>query len=564
MTHSQNDPPHEEAGAGQPQAGMRVSIGVERRKDRKAPNLSRWFWGTIALLFMVTLVAKLLASWHAGRNDVEGADEGSPGGQSETKTTYVERAFTVAEEKAEGARREIGPLLDKAYAPVYRGIPAYMDYHYSLKGEWLELGSAALGEIGVGLDSYLFSGLETRLTALAVELDRDFDERYSIALDEALAKVPGGRAAMGSVVTRAIDDAKSRMEKTAGVFAAGALGGVSFKALTKGFAKNLGTKLAAKVAAKTGTKWVTVASGAGIGAGACSWAGPGAAGCAVVGAVITWVGVDLALVKLDEYVTRDEFERDLRELIDNQKEETYRALEAMLDGKALDADARRKEAVQKISLSELKDVDRLGACQAAQDILFSFDSIRENLQARSSANVKTLRWAIKEQAENPLLAPWVDGLEAVIGNSDFRPWVRNEITLTIDLPPELREEHEIRATLTLGQKPLEFEWTPGNSVGHFELKTLPRERILLDAQQHYELTLVQDRGLINWNRSFSGSARFDLFEGLANGSGLSPRAKISLAMLSGKSEELTPFVTLELPLAGVVLPKQEMPEFCSR
>lgn len=562
MTTSQNEPAQEETGVAQARARQGVTE-IGKRGGRRSPNLSRWFWGTIIALLSIVLALNLLAAWRLHQHGTKRVRQDDAGGQLEMKTTLVERAFTRAGEKANEVKGEIGPLLDEAYAPVYAGIPAYLDFHYSLKGEWLELGEAALGEIGRGLDKYLFPELEKRLEAVAEKLGRDFDAKYFTTLDEAVAKMPGGSAALEPVVTKAIDDAKSRMTKTAGLLVGGALTGISAKALSKVFAKKLAMKLAAKVAAKAGTKWGAAASGAGTGAAICSWTGPWAAGCAAGGAVITFLGVDLAMVKLDEYVTRDDFARELRDLIDQQKEATRQVLVKMLDHQEKAADSARKVAVQNVSLSELKDVDRLAACQAAQDILALYDPIRGNLQARSPANVENLRRALKKQAENHLLAPWVEGVETAIANEGIRPRVGGDVTLAVNLPPELRENHAVEARLKIGHANLDFDWTDGNSAGHFELKARPEEKIFLDGSQLIELKLIQDRGLFHWNRIFNGSARLDASETLAEGSGLSPKPKITLPMRPEKAEGPVPRVTLQLPLVGALLSKKEMPEFCT-
>lgn len=558
MTHT--DEPHEGSGKAQETDSQAVPTQAIQEKSRKGPRLSRWFWGTIALLVVITLTLTLLAAWQAGRQTSKATSGGSDGDEVETNATVVEHLLDTAGMKAYEVKGQIGPLLDKAYAPVYAGIPAYMDFHYSLKGEYLELGSAALGDIGAGLDKYLFAGLEARLKNVATDLERDFDARYQGALEDAMAEVTDGAAPLASIVTKATDDAKSRMKMTARTVVGGAL----LKTLTKVFAKKLGTKLAAKVAAKTGTKWVAIGSGAGTGAGVCSWTGPGAVVCAVVGAGITWIGVDLAMVKLDEYVSRDDFERELRQLIDNHKEETRQALEKMLDGKKQAADSTRRAAVQKVALSELKDVDRLMACQKATDILGRYVSIQQDLQARSPANLEALQIALTNQAENHLLAPWVDEIEAAIADNDVRPWVYGEVTLTIDLPPGRQKDHAIRARLFLGQTSLDFDWTEGVSAGHYVLSTRPAENIYLEESQVLKLELVQKSGWLKFNRSFNGAVRFDPYKTLAEGSGLMPKAKVSLTIDSDKIAVPRPLAEVELPLAGVPMTKREMPEFCAK
>ena len=297
-----------------------------RTEGQKRPNLSRWFWSTIVLLLVITVSLELLATWQAGRQGVENGKDSSVD-QTGTKATQAEQWFNTAGGEAAKVREQIRGRLDEAYALVYAGIPKYMDFHYSLTGEWLELGSAAMGNLGGGLEVHLFDGFDTRLSAVSEHLALEFDQRFNTALHEAMAAEPGGAEAFGPVVTRALRDSQNRMQKTAGTVSVALVGGATLKVFTKAFAKKLAVKLAAKVGTKTGMKWAAAATGGAASAAACSWTGPGAAACAVVGAAITWVATDVAIIKLDEYVTRDDFERDLRALIDDHKKETQRAME---------------------------------------------------------------------------------------------------------------------------------------------------------------------------------------------------------------------------------------------
>lgn len=131
----------------------------------KKPNLSRWFWGTIVFLLVITVSLELLATRQAGLQSIEKGN-GDPVDQTGVNATQVEQWFNAAGEEAEKVREQIRGRLDEAYAPVYAGIPTYMDFHYSLTGEWLELGSAAMGNLGGGLEEHLFDGFDTRLGAV--------------------------------------------------------------------------------------------------------------------------------------------------------------------------------------------------------------------------------------------------------------------------------------------------------------------------------------------------------------------------------------------------------------
>lgn len=534
-----------------------------RTEDRIRPNLSRWFWGTIVLLLVITVSLELLATWQAGRHGVEDSS-GSSVDKTGTNATQVEQWFNAAGEEAEKVREQIRGRLDEVYAPVYAGIPKYMDFHYSLTGEWLELGSAAMGNLGGGLEKHLFDGFDRRLDAVSEQLALEFDQSFRTALDEAMAAEPGGAEAFGPVVTKALRDSQDRMKKTAGTVGVALVGGATLKAFTTAFAKKLSIKLAAKVGTKTGMKWAAAGTGAAASAGACSWAGLGAAACAVVGAAIAWVATDVAMINLDEYVTRDDFERDLRALIDDHKEETHHAMEQMLASKILAVETERKVVVRDISLSELKDADRLMACEAAASILGRYDDIRGNLQARSSANIASFQADLRAQETSPLLAPWIDTMKAAIADQDLRPWIFGPVILNVVFPEELHEGRKIWAKLRLAETDIGFVKTENDLAGKYILRASVGKKIVLDGKRRLELELVQDRGWTSRNRDFEGSAWLDVSENLAEGSGIAPKAAISLNMASEDEEGPVPRVEVALIPAGAILPGRELPEFCTQ
>lgn len=534
-----------------------------RTEGHKRPNLSRWFWGTIVFLLVITVSLELLATRQASLQGVEKAS-GDPVDQTGVNATQVEQWFNAAGEEAEKVREQIRGRLDEAYAPVYAGIPKYMDFHYSLTGEWLELGSAALGNLGGGLEEHLFDGFDTRLGAVSEHLALEFDQRFRAALDEAMAAQLGGVEAFGPAVTRALRDSQNRIEKTAGTVGVALVGGGSLKLFTTAFAKKLAIKLAAKVGTKTGMKWAAAATGGATAAAACSWSGPGAAACAVVGAAITWAATDVAMIKLDEYVTRDDFERDLRELIDDHKDETQRAIEKMLATKILTVETERKVVVRDISLSELPDADRLIACKAAASILGRYNDIRGNLQARSSANIVSFEAGLIAQQSSHLLAPWIDTIKAAITDQDLRPWILDPVILNVSFPEALHEGRKIWSELRLSGANIEFGKTTGSTDGKYRLTAGIDEKIVLQGKLRLELELVQDRGWISWNRIFQGSAWLDVSENFAEGSGIAPKAAISLTMASVNKGGAVPRVEVVLSLGGAILHERQLPEFCTQ
>lgn len=103
----------------------------------------------------------------------------------------------------------------------------------------------------------------------------------------------------------------------------------SFVAATGGFAS---AKLAAAITAKVATKVIAktavgvAVKGTGIGGGAATGAaigafmGPVGAGVGgVLGGAVAWFAVDSAIVLIDELWNREEFEDDLRAMIDEER-----------------------------------------------------------------------------------------------------------------------------------------------------------------------------------------------------------------------------------------------------
>lgn len=106
------------------------------RPAAKRLKASHWFWGTIAVLLLVTLALHFAASWQLAKQgaDVKSKTASQTAAEAGANATQVEHWFAAAGEEAAKVRAEIDPMLDNAYASVYAGIPAYMDFHYSLKG----------------------------------------------------------------------------------------------------------------------------------------------------------------------------------------------------------------------------------------------------------------------------------------------------------------------------------------------------------------------------------------------------------------------------------------------
>jgi hypothetical protein len=215
----------------------------------------------------------------------------------------------------------------------------YADFHYSVLGEYAELSELALSEMGAQLREKLFDGLEERLTTAAERLDGDFTRAFGDELGRRVdAERPEGapEISLGPLTDAAVRDTIGRVAVTVPLasVAATAAGSGALKVATVAMAKKLSVKIAGKAAAKGVGKGAAAIGGAGTGAALCAPTGPVAVLCGAVGGVVAWFATDALVVNIDEYFNRDEFEQELRALIDADKADKKRQLEAALEQKA--------------------------------------------------------------------------------------------------------------------------------------------------------------------------------------------------------------------------------------
>jgi len=298
---------------------------------------SRAFWGTIIALIVISIgLTGIALLRQTAREPAVAMDEQAV----ELHPTVLQALMaSVAGEAYVQVLPDLDRLLDDVYAPVYAAIPGYTSFHYSIYGEYTELAGAVFGDVTAQMQARLFEGFEDRLSAAG----RTLDFRYVVFFTEALntglsAESPDGYGPQTEALT---SDRLSRLglisSTTALVTKFGTI------SIATAAATALATKIAISIAAKVGLKLAakggSVLAGAGTGAAICSWSGPGAILCGVGGAAIMWFTVDAVIINIDEYFTRDDFEAELRQFIDEDRAALRAQLQLALQAKAIEAGA---------------------------------------------------------------------------------------------------------------------------------------------------------------------------------------------------------------------------------
>lgn len=551
-------------GQGPDQAGPERQIPQVDTTVAKAPRgLARWYWGTAGLLIVTALGVTAIADKHLGPRGPF-VDETAAGQAPEDgNAAWADEVMRRAEGVAMAVVSEIDPELDRVFVPVYAGIPDYMEFHYSLKGEWLELGAAVLGQMESQLDQQLFNGLDGRVASIAQRLQADFDGLWLSSVEDALAQSSLNEGPIAELAERSVRDARDRIRTTAAVYGGLGAGAVALSVLPRVVASKLGPKIAGKVAVKTGARLVTVASGAGTGAALCSWAGPGAAACAAVGMAVSWVGVDYAMINLDKHVSQEEFEQDLHVLVDEQKAAIRDALQDIVVERLLGAQAERKEVVMTISLAELPDYDKRMACEAAAEIAPYYARVIDSLHERSPVKVDALFDLLAQHEDNRLLAPWVDRVENSILDADLNIRLNGDMKIKVQVPQGLQNGHEMRANLTIGEMKIASDWVEPNSYGNFVFRMPITDSLALLGRQQLDVDLRQDGGLGRRDRRFEGQASFSPHSILPDRSGLTVIGETAVATWSRDRSEGAPRVWVEVPVSGAALEGVAPPQFCT-
>ena len=271
---------------------------------REASRAERRAWGGRVMLALVPL-AVLVATGHQMM-------------QLRAEERWREFSVEFRRTPLPETSQAIDAGVEAAFAPVYAAIPSLLDWHYSVIGQYAELGLALTGRLEGEIESRLFGELEDGISLAVADVGRVMEEEVLTEIErwfgrEVAALPPGLRGRGGRALETLLEDARRHFVVAIGPTAVGAAmvgvrTSVGVKTLTRGLAEKL-------------------AGGAALRA-----AGPlmgRAAGFIVAAAA--GVGIDIALRKLDELLNRDELEQALTALVHEEKESVKAALESAVD-----------------------------------------------------------------------------------------------------------------------------------------------------------------------------------------------------------------------------------------
>ncbi len=213
---------------------------------------------------------------------------------------------------------KVDAQIDNLFDPIENNVDKFLDWHYSLKGNYSELAlltaKFVAKKLGLSVEDALFNKLQEKF------LGADYKQRLKTMTDnisdafisllhqhkkdtekiatQGVADIPQVVESLKNIDDRTERDLKLKMGFAAAIGATAGVGaGKLMKRLVPKLVEKLGTKLGAKVGAKFLAKF----------------------GIAVGGGVLSTLGADVALNYIDEWLHRDEFKKEILNNINEAK-----------------------------------------------------------------------------------------------------------------------------------------------------------------------------------------------------------------------------------------------------
>lgn len=280
-----------------------------------------------------------------------------PMGQAQSLALLAARRTGEGEQGARALLlQQVQRELDRLFHQLDQQLPVFADWYYSLGGEYTRLSMRLLERSSLVESDHLARkaqalifdavGFSHQVVNMRMHLEQALAQQVQASrgawLAELMARLAPAHRAPGpppdstSVISLegvfTAMDADDRFSRRT-TMASSAAGATAGAALSNAFARRAAARSSAALAARGVARGARGATGAGAGAALCAPSGPGALACAMIGGTVAWLATDLALLKADEYLNRDELLADLRAELAAERERLEAAL--LVDAEAL-------------------------------------------------------------------------------------------------------------------------------------------------------------------------------------------------------------------------------------
>lgn len=318
-----------------------ATLSRRQRPPARAASAALVAAAASALLWAVTEVAPL--DWHPpdARLVLDGAHYRAGADELRWLEAFSSLHFDAGEEGARAlVAAQVETHLDALFADAHARLPAFLDWYYSMRGEYSRVAMAALAQVNAAQGGFVAERAtamllpddvwDARLSALAEATSERLAVHHSVVRDawrSAVAarlseqRVPAPLAEADTQATFMLDELLGELaaRETAALgtrvslsTAAAGLGAAATPVLARAAAVRSGRAAASRAAARGASR---IGAAAASGAAVCAPGGVVAAACALLAGGGAWLATDWALLQLDERRHRAELERSLLEAL---------------------------------------------------------------------------------------------------------------------------------------------------------------------------------------------------------------------------------------------------------
>ncbi|GAA9620521.1 hypothetical protein HpVa125_02240 [Helicobacter pylori] len=246
---------------------------------------------------------------------------------------------------------KVDAQIDNLFDPIENNVDKFLDWHYSLKGNYSELALFVAKKLGLSVEDALFNKLQEKF------LGADYKQRLKTMTDnisdafisllhqhkkdtekiatQGVADIPQVVESLKNIDDRTERDLKLKMRFVVAIgLTAGMGAGKLMKRLVPKLVEKLGTKLGAKFLAKFGI---------------------------AVGGVLSTLGADVAFNYIDKWLHRDDFKKEILNNINEAKKNLKESYKISFDNsitkfsQGLQEDLKNIETISvKVHMEKLK------------------------------------------------------------------------------------------------------------------------------------------------------------------------------------------------------------------
>ncbi|MDZ7817255.1 MAG: hypothetical protein U5K55_01015 [Aliarcobacter sp.] len=295
----------------------KVDVVLEKKNFFSRISLfEKIFWLVIIIMSIVYLIAQLIAFSNMQSYSDKKIPIITKYVAKENLEKYKDNISIDFQNRVSIMDMAVDNEIDKLFNRVENNLDNFLDFHYSIKGEYIELSAIITKDIGELITDKLFGEefnkeVQDSLKTMNDIYKLNMKEHLKLIDNYALEKIDlESNANSLQTLHDEINTNKNIQEGKAGVLLLAGFSSRVIQAIT--------TKLAAKVASKVAIKTGRLAASSVAGASGIV-CGPFVVVCAPTAAIITWFATDAIIISGDEYFNREELKQELLEELNENK-----------------------------------------------------------------------------------------------------------------------------------------------------------------------------------------------------------------------------------------------------